>query len=188
MYVRKYISDRHVGPALCYALAWRHVLGLSFIGPNVAAAFGPFASCLRLQLSAKPFWATWSGCQTKRKGNKNNGRQFTLSPDRTRPGTQNQNQNQNQKQTRVPAMPAPVSSAAAALVPWQELEQAIYSYAATWLTKSTSGCRSQYPSKGSCDFVVSLTERIPRIYVDVYVIFWRAESMQTYCTASYTAD
>lgn len=57
-YVRKYISDRHVGPALCYALAWRHVLGLSFIGPNVAAAFGPFASCLRLQLSAKPFWAT----------------------------------------------------------------------------------------------------------------------------------
>lgn len=67
---------------------WRHVLGLSFIGPNVAAAFGPLASCLRLQLSAKPFWATWSGCQ--KKGNKNNGRQFILSPDRTRPGTRNQ--------------------------------------------------------------------------------------------------
>lgn len=44
-----------VGPTLWLASC---ALGLSFIGPNVAAAFGPFASCLRLQLSAKPFWAT----------------------------------------------------------------------------------------------------------------------------------
>lgn len=59
----------YVGSSLraAWLPGWRHVLGLSFIGPNVAAAFSPFASCLRLQLSAKPFWATWSGCQKKEK-------------------------------------------------------------------------------------------------------------------------
>lgn len=29
----------------------------------------------------------------------------------------------------------------------QPLEQAIYSYAATWLTKSTCGCRCLHPNK-----------------------------------------
>lgn len=80
------------------------------------------------------------------------------APDRTRPGTQ--------KQTRDPAIPAPGSAAAAAAATsavgamGQELEQAIYSYAATWLTKSTCGCRSQYPNKGSNNSVVGYTVRI----------------------------
>lgn len=62
-------SVMYVGSSLraAWLPGWRHVLGLSFIGPNVAAAFSPFASCPRLQLSAKPFWATWSGCQKKKR-------------------------------------------------------------------------------------------------------------------------
>lgn len=99
---------------------------------------------------------------TKKKVTKTMADSLFWAPDRTRPGTQKQ----SQLQTRDPAIPAPGSATAEAAASsavgamGQELEQAIYSYAATWLTKSTCGCRSQYPNKGSISYVVGYTVRI----------------------------
>lgn len=161
-----HISDMHVGWGLLYG--WRHVrlayllsdqmsqlllvLSLPACGFNwVRSRFGPREAV-----------AKHTHTHTKNKVTKTMADSLFWAPDRTRPGTQKQ----SQWQTRDPAIPAPGSAAAEAEASsavgamGQELEQAIYSYAATWLTKSTCGCRSQYPNKGSNNSVVGYTVRI----------------------------